>query len=214
VNASQLINDRMDAGDKVLFEGAQGTSLDIDHGIYPYLTSSNTTVGGASTGSGVGVTRIRECVGIMKAYLSRVGTGPLPTELENDVGDHLVEVGEEYGTTTGRRRRVGWIDLPMVRHARRINDFTGAVITSIDVLEGLEEVKVCDEYELDGERLQTMPADMDDWARCEPIYRTFDGWDGVDWNAVEEYDDIPANARDYLEYLEDDRERAEEIQEE
>jgi adenylosuccinate synthase len=204
VNASEYVNDRMDAGDDVLFEGAQGTSLDIDHGIYPYLTSSNTTVGGACTGAGVGATRLSETVGIMKAYLSRVGTGPLPTELENDVGDHLVDVGEEYGTTTGRRRRVGWFDLPMVRHAARLNDFTGGVLTSIDVLEGLDPVRVCEAYELDGETLDTMPADMDEWARCEPVYRDFDGWNGVNWDLVEEYDDLPTEARDYVEYLEEE----------
>ena len=204
VNASEYVNDRMDAGDDVLFEGAQGTSLDIDHGIYPYLTSSNTTVGGACTGAGVGATRLSETVGIMKAYLSRVGTGPLPTELENDVGDHLVDVGEEYGTTTGRRRRVGWFDLPMVRHAARLNDFTGGVLTSIDVLEGLDPVRVCEAYELDGETLDTMPADMDEWARCEPVYRDFDGWDGVDWDSMNEYDDLPAAARRYIEYLEEE----------
>ncbi len=204
LNASEYVNERMDAGDPVLFEGAQGTSLDIDHGIYPYLTSSNTTVGGACTGAGVGATRLRETVGIMKAYLSRVGTGPLPTELEDDVGDHLVEVGEEYGTTTGRRRRVGWFDLPMVRHAARLNGFTGGVLTSIDVLEGLDPVRVCEAYELDGERLETMPADMDEWERCEPVYRDFDGWDDVGWDAVETYDDIPPAARDYVEYLEEE----------
>jgi len=204
VDASAYINERMDAGDDVLFEGAQGTSLDIDHGIYPYLTSSNTTVGGACTGVGVGATRLRETVGVMKAYLSRVGTGPLPTELEDDVGNHLVEVGDEYGTTTGRRRRVGWFDLPMVRHAARVNGFTGGVLTSIDVLEGLDTVRVCEAYELDGERLETVPADMDDWAACEPVYRDFDGWGGVDWGAVEAYDDVPPNARDYVEYLEDE----------
>jgi adenylosuccinate synthase len=194
----------MDADDDVLFEGAQGTSLDIDHGIYPYLTSSNTTVGGACTGAGVGATRLSETVGIMKAYLSRVGTGPLPTELENGVGDHLVEVGEEYGTTTGRRRRVGWFDLPMVRHAARLNDFTGGVLTSIDVLEGLDPVRVCEAYELDGETIESMPADMDDWSHCEPVYREFDGWEGVDWDAVETYEDLPAEARNYIEYLEDE----------
>ena len=204
LNASEYVNERMDAGDAVLFEGAQGTSLDIDHGIYPYLTSSNTTVGGACTGAGVGATRLRETVGIMKAYLSRVGTGPLPTELEDDVGDHLVEVGEEYGTTTGRRRRVGWFDLPMVRHAARLNGFTGGVLTSIDVLEGLDPVRVCEAYELDGERLETMPADMDEWERCEPVYRDFEGWDDVGWDAVETYDDIPPAARDYVEYLEEE----------
>ncbi|MFW5984556.1 MAG: adenylosuccinate synthetase, partial [Halobacteria archaeon] len=123
---------------------------------------------------------------------------------DDDVGDHLVEVGEEYGTTTGRRRRVGWFDLPMVRHAARLNDFTGGVLTSIDVLEGLDPVRVCEAYELDGERVEAMPADMDDWARCEPVYRDFKGWDGVDWDAVEAYDDIPSNARDYVEYLEDE----------
>jgi len=204
VDASGYVNERMDDGDAALFEGAQGTSLDIDHGIYPYLTSSNTTVGGACTGAGVGATRLRETVGIMKAYLSRVGTGPLPTELEDEVGDHLVEVGEEYGTTTGRRRRVGWFDLPMVRHAARLNDFTGGVLTSIDVLEGLDPVRVCEAYELDGEEVRSMPADMDEWARCEPVYRDFDGWEGVDWGGVEEYEDLPSEARRYVKYLENE----------
>jgi len=204
VNASEYVNSTLDEGRDVLFEGAQGTSLDIDHGIYPYLTSSNTTVGGACAGTGVGATRLSETVGVMKAYLSRVGTGPVPTELENDVGDHLVEVGEEYGTTTGRRRRVGWFDLPMVRHASRLNDFTGAVLTSVDVLEGLDPVRVCEAYELDGERVETMPADMDEWARCEPVYRDFDGWDGVDWDAVDTYNDLPGETREYVEFIEDE----------
>ncbi|MFB6283088.1 MAG: adenylosuccinate synthase [Halobacteria archaeon] len=203
VDVSRLINRKLDQDERVLFEGAQGTSLDIDHGIYPYLTSSNTTVGGASTGTGVGVTRLDETVGIMKAYLSRVGTGPLPTELNDEIGDHLVEVGEEYGTTTGRERRVGWFDMPMVRHAAEVNDFTGTVITSIDVLEGLDPVKLCDTYTLDGKEVEYIPADMDDWARCEPNYVEFDGWDDVDWDDIDVYDDLPENARVYLEYIED-----------
>ena len=203
VDVSAAVNRRLDAGDSVLFEGAQGTSLDIDHGIYPYLTSSNTTVGGACTGTGTGATRIRETVGIMKAYLSRVGTGPLPTELDGPVAEHLVEVGEEYGTTTGRQRRVGWFDLPMVRHAHRVNGFTGTVITSIDVLDGLDEVELCVAYDCDGDELSHMPADMDRWARCEPIYETFPGWEGVDWDAVEALDDLPGAARDYLDRIEE-----------
>ncbi len=202
IDTGGYVNNAIERGENVLFEGAQGTSLDIDHGIYPYLTSSNTTVGGASTGTGVGVTKIDETIGIMKAYLSRVGTGPLPTELEDDVADHLVEIGEEYGTTTGRRRRVGWFDLPMVRYASRVNDFTGAVITSIDVLEDIDPVRICTHYELNGNKERYMPADMDEWARCKPVYREFDGWSDVDWSEIDRYSDIPVNARKYMDFIE------------
>jgi len=202
LNASEYVNRSLEEDKNVLFEGAQGTSLDIDHGVYPYLTSSNTTVGGACTGSGVGATRLNETVGVMKAYLSRVGTGPVPTELENEAGEHLVEVGEEYGTTTGRRRRVGWFDLPMVRHASRLNDFTGIVLTSVDVLEGLDPVRVCEAYEVNEEKLLTMPADMDEWERCEPVYRDFDGWEGIDWDSIEAYEGLPVETKEYIEYIE------------
>jgi adenylosuccinate synthase len=211
VNAGDFLGQRLDDGADLLFEGAQGTSIDIDHGIYPYVTSSNPTAGGASTGTGVGPTVVGrgEVVGIVKAYLSRVGTGPLPTELDGDDGDladYIREKGGEFGTVTGRPRRIGWLDVPMLRHAARTSGFTGIAVNHLDVLAGLDEVKVGDAYSLDGERLETMPATTERWADCEPILKTFDPWPTVDWTAIAEdgYDALPANARAYLEYLSDE----------
>ncbi|MFB6121049.1 MAG: adenylosuccinate synthase [Halobacteriaceae archaeon] len=206
VNCGDFLADRESAGDTIMFEGAQGTSLDIDHGIYPYVTSSNPTAGGAAVGTGVGPSVVGdgEVVGIVKAYLSRVGTGPLPTELDGDLAEYIREEGGEYGTVTGRPRRVGWLDMPMLRHAARANGFTGLAINHLDVLAGLDEVKVCHEYDLDGESLETMPATTEEWARCEAEYRTFDGWPEGGWmsGGVERLDDVPESARDYVAYLE------------
>jgi len=211
VNAGDFLGTKLDAGQNLLFEGAQGTSIDIDHGIYPYVTSSNPTAGGASTGTGVGPTVVGrgEVVGIVKAYLSRVGTGPLPTELDGDdedLADYIREKGGEFGTVTGRPRRIGWLDVPMLRHAARASGFTGIAVNHLDVLAGLDEVKVGDAYDLDGERLETMPATTERWADCEPILEEFDPWPEVDWTAVAEegYDSLPTNARTYLEYLSDE----------
>jgi adenylosuccinate synthase len=211
VNAGDFLARRLDDGAELLFEGAQGTSIDIDHGIYPYVTSSNPTAGGASTGSGVGPTVVGrgEVVGIVKAYLSRVGTGPLPTELDGDdedLADYIREKGGEFGTVTGRPRRIGWLDVPMLRHAARTSGFTGIAVNHLDVLAGLDEVKVGDAYDLDGERLETMPATTERWAECEPILKAFEPWPEVDWTAVADdgYDALPANARTYLEYLSDE----------
>jgi len=211
VNAGDFLGDELDAGANLLFEGAQGTSIDIDHGIYPYVTSSNPTAGGASTGTGVGPTVIGqgEVVGIVKAYLSRVGTGPLPTELDGDdedLADFIREKGGEFGTVTGRPRRIGWLDVPMLRHAARASGFTGIAVNHLDVLAGLDEVQVGDAYDLDGERLETMPATTERWADCEPILKEFDPWPEVDWTAVaaDGYDALPANARTYLDYLSDE----------
>jgi adenylosuccinate synthase len=205
VNAGQFLSDRMESGENVIFEGAQGTSIDIDHGIYPYVTSSNSTAGGACTGTGLGPTAIGagEVIGVVKAYLSRVGTGPLPTELDGDVAEYIRDEGGEYGTVTGRPRRVGWLDLPMVRHAARVNGFTGIVVNHVDVLAGLDEVEVGYSYDLDGDEIFTMPATTERWGDCEPNVRTFEGWDDVDWSAVadEGYDAIPENARRYLDYV-------------
>jgi adenylosuccinate synthase len=196
-----------------MFEGAQGTSIDIDHGIYPYVTSSNPTAGGACTGTGVAPTTVGqgEIVGIVKAYLSRVGTGPLPTELEGDeeqeeLAHYIREEGGEYGTVTGRPRRVGWLDMPMLRHAARASGFTGLAINHLDVLAGLDEVQVGHSYTLDGEETFTMPPTTERWGECEPNYRTFDGWTDANWDLVadEGYDAIPANAREYLEYVSDE----------
>ena len=213
VNAGEFLTDRLDAGEQVVLEGAQGTSLDIDHGIYPYVTSSNPTAGGASVGTGLGpgVVGQGEIIGVVKAYLSRVGTGPLPTELAGDeerenLAEYIREEGGEYGTVTGRPRRVGWLDVPMLRHAARASGFTGIAVNHLDVLAGLDEVKVGDAYELDGERIETMPSTTERWADCDPIFRSFEGWPDRDWAAVasEGYDALPANARAYLDYLSDE----------
>jgi adenylosuccinate synthase len=208
VNAGEFLHQRRTDGEQLLFEGAQGTSIDIDHGIYPYVTSSNPTAGGASTGSGVapGVVGGGEVVGIVKAYLSRVGTGPLPTELEGDLADEIRERGGEFGTVTGRPRRIGWLDMPMLRHATRANGFTGLAINHLDVLAGLDTVKVGHAYERDGDRLETMPATTERWSDCEPVLREFDPWPDVDWAAVaaDGYEALPAPARTYLEYVSDE----------
>ena len=210
VNAGEFLSDKHASDDELLFEGAQGTSIDIDHGIYPYVTSSNPTAGGAAVGTGVAPTVIGqgEVVGIVKAYLSRVGTGPLPTELdgtdsEEALADFIREKGGEFGTVTGRPRRIGWLDLPMLRHAARANGFTGLAVNHIDVLAGLDEINVGHAYELDGEELLTMPATTERWGECDPVLKSFEPWDEVDWAAVAEegYEAIPANARDYLDYI-------------
>ena len=210
VNAGEFLSDKHTGDDELLFEGAQGTSIDIDHGIYPYVTSSNPTAGGAAVGSGVAPTVIGqgEVVGIVKAYLSRVGTGPLPTELdgtdsEEELADFIREKGGEFGTVTGRPRRIGWLDMPMLRHASRANGFTGIAVNHIDVLAGLDEINVGHAYELDGEELLTMPATTERWGDCEPVLKSFEPWAEVDWSAVadEGYDAIPASAQAYLDYI-------------
>ena len=225
VDAGAFLADRIDDGAAVMFEGAQGTVLDIDHGNYPYVTSSNPTAGGAAVGAGVGpaVVGDGEVVGVVKAYLSRVGSGPMPTELagvegdtpgydgdgdpaEEELADHIREAGGEYGTVTGRPRRVGWLDVPMLRHAARASGFTGLAVNHIDVLAGLDQVKVGHAYTLDGAERLTMPTTTERWADCEPTFRAFDGWPDIDWGAVAEtgYDAVPDNARAYLEYIADE----------
>ena len=213
VNAGEFVSQRIADGDNVMFEGAQGTSIDIDHGIYPYVTSSNPTAGGACTGTGVAPTTVGqgEIIGIVKAYLSRVGTGPLPTELEGDeeseeLAHYIREVGGEYGTVTGRPRRVGWLDMPMLRHAARTSGFTGLAVNHLDVLAGLDEVQVGHSYTLDGEETFTMPPTTEKWGECEPNFRTFEGWPEVNWDVVadEGYDALHENAQAYLEYISDE----------
>ncbi len=213
VDAGSFLADRIAAGEDVLLEGAQGSSLDIDHGIYPYVTSSNPTAGGACVGTGLGPTTVGrgEVLGVVKAYLSRVGTGPLPTELRGDdererLAEYIREEGGEYGTVTGRPRRVGWLDVPMLRHAARASGFTGLAVNHVDVLAGLDEVQVGHAYERDGERLETMPTTTEAWGECDPVYRTFDGWPEVDWTdaAREGFGALPENARAYLTYISDE----------
>jgi len=213
INCGEFLSNKRDAGEELLFEGAQGTSIDIDHGIYPYVTSSNPTAGGAAVGTGIAPTVVGqgEVVGIVKAYLSRVGTGPLPTELDGDdreeeLADFIREKGGEFGTVTGRPRRIGWLDLPMLRHAARANGFTGIAVNHIDVLAGLDEIQVGHAYELDGEEIDTMPATTERWGDCAPVLKSFEPWDDIDWSTVAEegYEAIPANAREYLDYISDE----------
>lgn len=189
-------------GQNILFEGAQGTLLDIDHGTYPYVTSSNCVAGNAAAGSGVGPDLLHYILGITKAYTTRVGGGPFPTELPIDqpgtVGNHLSVVGAERGTVTGRARRCGWLDAAALKRSIIINGISGLCITKLDVLDGLEEIKVCVGYELGGKRLDILPLDADDIAACQPIYDTFPGWTETT-AGITEWDKLPANARKYLE---------------
>ncbi|HHH83961.1 MAG TPA: adenylosuccinate synthase, partial [Thermoplasmatales archaeon] len=180
----------------VLFEGAQGCMLDIDFGTYPYTTSSHPVAGGASIGTGVGPKRFDKVVGVLKAYTTRVGEGPMPTELKDAVGDHLVEKGKEYGTTTGRKRRCGWLDLVAARYACRINYVDEIAITKLDVLDGLKKVKLCKIYECDGEEIDNFPSSLPILSRCKPVYEEMDGWEKTE--GIKNYDELPEQAKDYL----------------
>jgi len=197
-DTSVVLNDAIDAGKRVLFEGAQGVMLDIDHGTYPFVTSSNPSAGGVCIGSGVGPTKIHQIIGVAKAYTTRVGDGPFPTELHNEIGDRIREVGNEYGTVTGRPRRVGWFDSVVVRHARRVSGITGLSLNSIDVLTGLETVKICTAYRYKGQLIDTYPASLQMLAECEAVYEELPGWN-EDISGVTSLDDLPANARHYVE---------------
>ena len=200
-NVSLLLHEALESGKKVLFEGAQGAMLDVDHGLYPYTTSSNTTSGSVCTGAGVPPQKINRVVAVVKAYLSRVGGGYLPTELKDSLGDEIRETGGEYGTTTGRARRIGWLDLVQLKMASRINGFTSLAITKIDVLDKLKEIKVCTAYRYKGELLQDMPADLSVYNACEPVYETFPGWESPS-SHIRHYDDLPENMRRYIGYIE------------
>ncbi|WP_166245845.1 adenylosuccinate synthase [Paenibacillus turpanensis] len=197
-DTSVVLNDAIDEGRRVLFEGAQGVMLDIDHGTYPFVTSSNPSAGGVCIGSGVGPTKIHQIIGVAKAYTTRVGDGPFPTELNNEIGDLIREKGHEYGTVTGRPRRVGWFDSVVVRHARRVSGITGLSLNSIDVLTGLETVKICTAYRFRGEVIDSYPASLNQLSECEPVYEELPGWT-EDVSGARSLDDLPANARHYLE---------------
>jgi adenylosuccinate synthase len=199
------IDNALRAGLSVLLEGAQGTLLDIDHGTYPFVTSSTTLAGGACAGAGVGPTRIDSVIGITKAYTTRVGGGPFPTEETGSAGRHMAEVGQEFGATTGRRRRCGWLDLVVLRHAVRVNGITGLAMLKIDVLTGLPEIRVCVGYRAGTKELREFPASLSLLEKCEPIYRTFPGWSEPVAH-VREFDDLPQTAQDYVRWIEDELE--------
>jgi adenylosuccinate synthase len=197
-----LVHEALEVGQNVLFEGAQATFLDLDHGTYPYVTSSNPVAGGACTGAGVGPRYIDRVVGIAKAYITRVGAGPFPTELFDETGDTIIERGGEYGTNTGRRRRPGWFDAVMLRHAVRLNSLSELCITKLDVLDPFDTVRVCVAYEADGRRFDRFPDDQSLLHKATPIYEDLPGW-GTDVSAATEPDHLPAAALDYIAFLED-----------
>lgn len=197
-----LLNQALDDDKVVLLEGGQGTLLDVDHGTYPFVTSSNPTAGGACTGSGIGPTRISSVVGILKAYTTRVGSGPFPTELFDEDGEALRRIGGEMGVTTGRARRCGWFDAPIARYATRINGLTDIFLTKLDVLTGWEQIPVCVAYDVDGTRVDEVPMTQTDFHHAKPIYELLPGWT-EDISGAKELSDLPANARAYVEFLQD-----------
>lgn len=200
MDTAKTLDDAFVADEKVLFEGAQGVMLDIDHGTYPFVTSSNPVAGNVTVGTGVGPTFVSKVIGVCKAYTSRVGDGPFPTELFDEDGHHIREVGREYGTTTGRPRRVGWFDSVVLRHSRRVSGITDLSINSIDVLTGLDTVKICTAYELDGEEITEYPANLDQLRRCKPIFEELPGWK-EDITSCRTLEELPDNARRYLERI-------------
>lgn len=198
----ELLDQYLQAGKSLLFEGAQGTFLDVDHGTYPYVTSSNTSAGAAATGSGVGPNKLHYVLGITKAYATRVGGGPFPTELFDHVGEHLSTRGQEFGATTGRKRRCGWFDAVAVRRARQINGFSGLCVTKLDVLDGLETVRLCVGYRDRGQEHHTPPSGAEALAHCEPIYEDLAGWEQSTLG-IKRLDKLPKNARAYLKRMEE-----------
>jgi len=205
-DVSLEINSALDNGKTVIFEGAQGTLLDIDHGVYPYGTSSNPTAGGACTGVGVGPTKITKVIGVTKAYTSRVGTGPVPTELKGEIGERIREKGGEYGTTTGRPRRCGWFDVVPVTYSIRVNDISELALTKLDVLSGIDPIRLCLHYKSQDEIITEIPADLKMYEKCRPVYEELEGWpNSVQWLKVaqEGYDALPQQAKNYIEKIQE-----------
>lgn len=196
-----ILHEMREKGDKIMFEGAQGALLDIDHGTYPYVTSSNTTAGGAAAGSGVGPRDLEYIVGIVKAYTTRVGSGPFPTELDDDCGQHMGEKGHEFGATTGRKRRCGWLDMVSLKRSLKINSVSGLCITKLDVLDGLETLKIAVAYQYQGQEITNPPAGADNYEACEPIYIEMPGWQETTYG-LQSYDDLPSAAKAYLDKIE------------
>jgi len=201
-DTSLLIWEAIRDGKNVLFEGAQGTLLDIDHGTYPFVTSSNPTAGGAATGSGIGPRDIDSVIGVAKAYISRVGTGPFPTELHDEIGDRMIDIGGEYGVVTGRRRRTGWLDAVALKYAARVNGLSEIALTKLDVLSNFDPIKICIAYDSLGERYEEFPRQQRVLYNCAPVYEEHEGW-SVDISDVREYHDLPKAAQQYVERVEE-----------
>lgn len=201
-DVNSIIGDAIEDGRNILFEGAQATFLDLDFGTYPFVTSSNPVAGGVCTGAGIGPTYIDEIYGVLKAYTSRVGTGPFPTEQDNVIGDTIRELGWEYGTTTGRPRRCGWLDTVMIRYAARVNGLTALAINHVDTIGKLDKIKLCTSYRKDGEVFRNFPASLKELAKCEPVYEEFDSWK-EDISSIRKFEDLPANAQNYLRRIEE-----------
>jgi adenylosuccinate synthase len=202
-----LVGNAMAKGKKVLFEGAQGTLLDIDHGTYPFVTSSTTVSGNAASGSGISPLGLDDVYGVVKAYTTRVGEGPFPTELTDDMGKRIAEKGGEFGTTTGRARRCGWLDLVVTKYSSRLSGFTGVALTKIDVLSGFNELKICTHYSLNGKKVSTIPSDLRILEKCEPRYKTVDGWDELDEPKMKRilskgFAELPPNMKNYVRFIE------------
>ena len=201
-DVTQALDDADRAGQAIMFEGAQGMMLDIDHGTYPYVTSSNTTAGAAASGSGIGVSKLDQVMGIAKAYTTRVGAGPFPTELDDDVGQHLGEVGNEFGATTGRPRRCGWFDAVLMRRSRQVNGLTTLCLTKLDVLDQLPEIKICTAYKLKGESISVAPLGAELLEQCVPVYETHSGWQS-NTVGITSYEDLPEQAKAYINRIEE-----------
>ncbi|MDF2690945.1 MAG: adenylosuccinate synthetase [Gammaproteobacteria bacterium] len=200
-DTTALLHEIRATGKSIIFEGAQGTFLDVDHGTYPYVTSSNTTAGAAATGTGFGPLYLDEVVAVAKAYATRVGGGPFPTELFDEIGEHIGVVGKEFGTVTGRKRRCGWLDIVALKRSVQLNSISSLCITKLDVLDELEEIKICIAYQLDGNKIDYLPADISLFGRCEPIYITMPGWKQSTYG-ITEYEQLPAKAKEYLKAIE------------
>lgn len=204
-----VLNDALKNNANILFEGAQGTELDVDHGTYPYVTSSNTIAGNACVGSGIGPTSINEVIGVVKAYTTRVGGGPFPTEQDNEVGETIRQQGKEFGTTTGRPRRCGWLDMVIVRYSCRLNGLSALAVTRLDVLDGINPLKICHSYKHGSEKIENFPGNLKLLGKCEPRYDELPGWEKITrekWHEIinEGYDALPENLKKYLEYIEHD----------
>lgn len=197
-----IINNKIDSGENVLFEGAQGTLLDIDHGTYPFVTSSNTIAGGACTGLGVGPTKINRVLGIVKAYTTRVGEGPFPTELKDELGESIRQKGGEFGATTGRPRRCGWLDIVILKYAIRINGLTGIALTKMDILDGMDKLKICVGYKYNGKLYEEFPKEAEILENCEPVYEEVEGWKESTLG-IRDLDNLPENARQYIKKIEE-----------